>query len=108
MNAETWEEGECQRACKGTQPHRRQEKAESMRADVQHLVCEQRHQGGPVHGEERENRDRDEQHSDDRLASRVRQALGEPNQEGLLLLPRDLPGQVSHRQQGRDRCDVAN
>jgi len=59
------------------QAHRTEEKTEALRPDPQHLVGEKGQQCGAVHRKKREDRDRDEQHPDHRLAACVRGALRE-------------------------------
>jgi len=75
---------------------------------VQHLVGEQRNEGQPIHREQREDGDRDQQHPHDRMPACVRGALGDPLEPFLLVALLQDRGQISHRQQRAHGRQVAH
>ena len=108
VGAKVRKERKRQSAGERSQSHRGEEKSETVRADVEDLVGEKRHERRAVHGEERERRDQDQQHPDDRLGACVGGTLREPLAKRLLDLALDGGRQVAHQEQCSDRGQVAH
>jgi len=107
IGPELRKERQRERARQRSEAHRPEQEAKSARAHVQNLFGEQRHQGEPVHREQREDGDRDQQHPDDRLVSRVREALRDAGGDWQPVRLGDVHRQVAHEKQCPNSCEIA-
>jgi len=79
-----------------------------VRADVQHLVGEERQKRRAVHREQREDGDDDQEQADDRLAPSVGRAARQARAQRLFLVVVLHRGEVAHQQQRRDGRQIAH